>query len=430
MKKSLLLIAVLILSVQHALGGDMESFDLKNNIKVIFNRTGGAEVVSVRVMTPVSAICENSENAGISCLTSKMMAKSTKNRNSEELARDIEDIGAGLNADAEYDIAGLSVSFLTEYFERAMEILSDAVKNPAFEENEIAFEKQNIVAGLNARKDSITKTAGDSFSAYFYQEAAYARPVLGKEETVMNISADDMKEWHAYSFNASNIIISVAGNIDKKTVKNLLEKYFGDIEPGKKFEKPVFALKELSGEKYDIKGKFNQAYIFTGFSAPAAYGKDFVTLKVINALLGGRMTSRLFVELREKLGLAYEVGAFYPSRRNESFFAVFIGLDKKNIDLTLKRIDEIMKDFCANKVDEQELKDTKTYIKGLYIMDRQTVNKQSYYYGWREAVGQGYKYDDVYLEEIEKVTPEDIYETANRIFNQKTLTVIINPDEK
>lgn len=430
MKKFIWLIAVLFLSAQHAFGGDMESFDLKNNIKVIFNKTSGVEVVSVRILTPVSVICENQDNAGISYLTAKMMTKSTKNRNSEQLARDIENIGASLIGDAEYDIAGISTNFLSEYFDSAMEILSDAVKNPSFNEDEILFEKQNIIAGLNSRKDSIGRTANDNFISYFYNGNAYSLPVLGKEETVSKLSAEDLRNWHAYSFNASNIIISVAGNIDKKDVKNSLEKYFGDIESGKKFEKPVFILKDLDGKKYDIKGKFNQAYILTSYAAPELSDKDFVNLKVINILLGGRMTSRLFVELREKLGLAYEVGAIYPSRRNESYFAIYIGLDKKNIDLTLNRIDEIMKDFCANKVDPQELKDTISYFKGIYIMDRLTVSKQSYYYGWREVLGQGYKYDDIYLEEIEKVTPEDIYETANRIFNKKTLTVIINPDEK
>ena len=128
MKKFIWLIAVLFLSAQHAFGGDMESFDLKNNIKVIFNKTSGVEVVSVRILTPVSVICENQDNAGISYLTAKMMTKSTKNRNSEQLARDIENIGASLIGDAEYDIAGISTNFLSEYFDSAMEILSDAVK--------------------------------------------------------------------------------------------------------------------------------------------------------------------------------------------------------------------------------------------------------------------------------------------------------------
>ena len=142
------------------------------------------------------------------------------------------------------------------------------------------------------------------------------------------------------------------------------------------------------------------------------------------------MTSRLFVELREKLGLAYEIGAVYPSRKEKSYFAIYMGLDKKNIDLTLKKTDEILKDFCTAEVDDRELENTKTYIKGLYIMSRQTVSKQSYYYGWREIVGQGYEYDNKYLKDVEKVTTQNILDAANKIFLRHSVGIIVSPDAK
>jgi Predicted Zn-dependent peptidases len=327
-------------------------------------------------------------------------------------------------------MAGLNMSFLSEYFDKAAEILADVTVNPAFDASELEVEKENTYAALKARKDSIGKTASDGFLENFYEKSPYAFIVLGKEESLKKITPEDLSVWHKYSYNASNILISIAGNIDKKTIINSLEKYFGVVESGKKFEKTVLAADEGKREKIKIKGKFNQAYIFTGFNAPELKDEDFVAIKVMNAVLGGRMTSRLFVELREKLGLAYEVGAIYPSRVRGSFFAIYIGLDKKNIDLTLEKIDEILQDICTNKISEQELKDTKTYIKGIYIMDRQTVGKQSYYYGWREIVGQGYRYEEKYLEDIDKISIDDINKAANRIFKQKPLTVIIEPDEK
>lgn len=425
------LLILQLIFVQSAFGGDMEVFNLKNGIKVLFNRTNGVKVVSFKVMTPVSVINESKENSGVSNLLSKMMVQSTLNRSSEKLAQDIDNIGASLSSDTEYDIALLNINFLSEYFDKACELMADIVINPAFKEDELEFEKQNIVALLSTRKDSITRTAIDTFRKYYYDDFSYAYPVLGQEETLSKISSQDLIKWHKYSYNASNMIISIAGNIDKDTVKDSLEKYFGNIEKGEKADKNTFMHDpDTDGQIYKVKGKFNQAFIFVGFPAPDLKGDDFVNLKVISSILGGRMTSRLFIELREKLGLAYDVGALYPSMRNESFFGIYIGLDKKNIDLTLNRINEIIGEFCASEIEEQELKDVKTYIKGIYIMQRQTVGKQSYFYGWRECVGQGYKYDDKYLDDIEKVTVKDIYETANKIFKQKSITVIIDPDEK
>lgn len=406
----------------------MNDFTLKNGIKVIFNKTSGVKVASVRVVTPVSAVCENENNSGISNLTARLMVKATANRSVETLAKDIDNIGADLYADTDYDMSGFNMSFLSEYFDKACEIFSDVVKNPLFDEKEVDFEKQNTIAALNSRKDSIGRTASDNFIKAFYGNTSYSFPVAGSEKTVSALTSENLKDRHKYSYNASNILISVAGNIEESVVKKSLEKYFGNIESGKKLEKPVLSLDLKKPEEVKVSGKFNQAYIITGFPAPSLSGRDFVTLKVINALLGGRMTSVLFTELREKLGLAYEVGAIYPSRIGESYFAVYIGLDKKNISLTLKRIDEILKDFCSKEVDAQELKDTKTYIKGLYIMDRQTVGKQSYYYAWREIVGQGYKYDEKYLDDIDNVTAADIKAAANKIFGAKPLTLIIDPE--
>ncbi|MCA6071142.1 MAG: insulinase family protein [Endomicrobium sp.] len=408
----------------------MESFTLKNNIKVLFNRTAGAKVVAVRIMTPVSVINETSDKSGISHLAAKLMTHSTKNRSSEILAKDTENIGAYLSAYIDYDVAEIGMVFLPEYFDKAAEILADVIINPAFDEKELSFEKQTITAALDSRKDSIDSTASDEFAKVFYRNVPYSTPVLGSKETISKLNREDLIKWHRYSYNASNILISIAGNVDEKIVRQSLEKYFSNVPTGVKFEMPAFNIKHTESIKKEIKGKFNQAYIYVGFPASNLYDKDFAAINIASIVLGGRTTSMLFVELREKLGLAYEVGAVYPSRREESYFAVYIGLDKKNIDLTLKKIDKILKDFCVVKISEQELKDTKTYMKGLYIMGRQTVWNQSYYYGFHEVTGKGYQYDAEFIKDIEKVTTQDIINIANKVFSQNSVTVIINPNEK
>lgn len=413
-----------------AFGGTMEEFNLKNNIKVIFDKTDGIEVVSMKIFTPVAAAAETRENSGISLLTSNLMVKSTKNRDNKTLAADIDDIGAEVSVSADYDAQHITINFLPEYFDKASEILSDIIKNPAFDENEIAAEKRDIIAGQNSRKDRIFNTALDTFTLNFYKDHPYALTVLGTEESIKAITKEDISKWHSYSFNAGNILISISGNTDKKTLKACLEKYFGGMEKGGKYEPAKSGTESRESKIIDIKGKFNQAYIMKGFAAPDLKDEDFVSLKTASAVMGGRMTSRLFTELREKLGLAYEVNAIYPSRKDESYFMVYIGLDKKNIDLALKKIDEVLNDLCDNEVGRQELEDTKTYIKGLYIMDRQTVEKKAYYYGWREITGQGYAYDGKYLEDIDGVTSSDLKRAANKIFKKNSLTVIVRPDEK
>ncbi|MDR3195540.1 MAG: insulinase family protein [Endomicrobium sp.] len=408
----------------------MESFTLKNGVKVLFDKTNGAEIFSLRILSRVSVINEVLGNAGISSLTSKLMAYSTKNRPSEILANDLGSIGADLSSDVAYDMAGFSMSCLSEYFDKAAELLADVVLNPIFDEKEFNFEKESAIAALNSRKDSIGTTAADAFAKLFYGNASYSFPVVGNKDSILKITREDLIKWHRYSYNASNILLSVSGNVSSTVVKESLEKHLSVVATGDKFKDPVFNLNRDKSVNKEIKGKFNQAYIFIGFLAPAVNDKDFVTTKVISAILGGRMTSRLFVELREKLGLAYEVSAVFPSGKKDGYFAVYAGLDKKNIELTLKRIDEILKDFCSAKISERELKNVKAYIKGIYLLDRQTVNKKSYYSGWREIIGQGYKYDAEYLNDIEKVTTQGVLNVAGKIFAGSAVSVIISPEDK
>ncbi|MDR1663116.1 MAG: insulinase family protein [Endomicrobium sp.] len=407
----------------------MKSFTLKNGINVLFDKTNGPEIVSLRVLSKVSTINEDLHNAGISSLMLKLMSYSTKNRSSTILANDVGNIGADLSSDVTYDMAGFNVSCLSEYFNKAVELLSDIILNPIFDDGEIKFEKENAIAILNSRKDSIGATVLDEFAKLFYGDFSYSFPVMGRKESILKISREDLINWHKYSYNASNILISVSGNVSYNFINESLERYFSVVATGDKFKDPIFNINHTENIKKEISGKFNQAYIFTGFPCASINGKDFVTIKVISTVLGSRMTSRLFVELREKLGLAYEVNAVYPSRKKDSYFAVYIGLDKKNIDLTFKKIYEILKNFYSVKISDQELKDVKSYIKGIYLLDRQTVNKKSYYNGWREIVGQGYKYDVEYLNDIEKVTTQNILDVANKIFTGKSVSVIINPEE-
>jgi predicted Zn-dependent peptidase len=406
----------------------VEVFTLKSDIKVLFDKTEGEGIVSLRILSPVSVINESVGNAGISILTARLMSYSTKKRSSEILAKDLGSIGADLSSDVTYDAAGFSMSCLFEYFDKASEILADVILNPIFDKEEFDFEKENALATLNSRKDSIATTAADEFFKLFYASTSYACPVIGTRKSILKITHQDLINWHKYSYNASNILISVAGNVKEKVVKESLEKYFSDIPIGDKFKEPIFNLNHDKSINHEIKGKFNQAYIFIGFPAPSVNGIGFVTTKVISAILGSRMTGRLFIELREKLGLAYEVNAGYPTRKKDSYFAVYIGLDKENIGLALRKIDGLLKDFCSMKIFEQELKDVKSYIKGIYLLDRQTINKKSYYNGWREIIGQGYKYDVEYLNDIDKVTTQDVLDVANKIFIKKAVSVVVKPE--
>jgi len=405
----------------------MYKFKLKNNVVVLFEETEGAQVFSLQVFSSIAPISDSIDKAGLSNLTMQLMQKATINRNKEVLAKDIDDIGADLSYSLSYNYCALNINSLSLYFQKAAHILSDIIINPAFSKEELEFERKNLKAVLKSSQDEIKVVAIENFSKNFYASTPYQYTPFGSLDTIDSITLDDIKKEHGFAYSASNILISIAGNLKPDFVKEVLEELFGDIKGGQSFIKPSFALKSFEQSEKIIDSKFNQAFIMRGFCAPPLNDKDFAAASVLCAILGGAMTSRLFIELREKLGLAYEVSALYPARTNMSHFAVYIGLDKKNINLTLKRIDGILQEFCIKGTQEEELKNVKKYIKGTYALSRLTAGSKADFYGIREMLWGDYKYDSIFLSEIEAVSCGAVLTIANRIFKNKSFTIILKP---
>jgi predicted Zn-dependent peptidase len=427
MKKIFLTIIMMFGVINAASGENVELFKV-NNIKVLYKQSKNLPVVCVRAFTNVSASGEGA--AGLASLTSRLMAKSTTHRTAEQLSKDIDAIGASLETATEDDFSVISISSLSAYFDGAAEILADVIINPAFNDFEINLEKQNTLAALISRKDSISKTARDAFYAKYYDGTPFAYPILGTPESVKALTPEELKSWHEKAYTSNTMLICVVGDVTKAQVKQTVKKYFSTLPEGKSANAPKIVFQNFTNENIDISGKFQQAYIFKGYTAPGFKDKDFITLKVINAVLGARMTARLFVELREKLGLAYEVNAIYPSSISRSYFGVYMGLDKKNIALANAKMEEVMIDLTKNKISAEELRNVKNYISGIYLLDRQTVSRQSYYLGMREITGQGFSYDKKYLKLISKVTSDDILKAAKKYFKVPSVTVTVKPNQK
>ena len=420
---------IMIFCNQILFGGVVETFNLKNGIKVIYKKTDSVDIVSLKFYSPVSVLQENVKLAGVTSLLHDVMNKSTKKRNSDVLSTDIENLGSSISSDVEYDYSGFTLNCMSRYFDSSCEILSDIILNPAFDEDELAKEKTIMKELLKSRADSIKQTANDKFISDFYGSGhPYSYVKYGKTETIDLITRKDLQETYGKIYSSKGIVITVVGNIKKSALKKSLEKYFSALKLTGEHIQPVFPKSpEITGEDCVLESKFNQAFVLYSYPAPSVSDGDFAALKLISTVLGGRMTGRLFVELREKLGLAYEVNSIYPTRKDKSYFEIYLGLDKKNIDVAKKGIERIAEDLCSSKIGEEELRDTKNFIKGVYLLDHQAVERQAYYLAFREIMGLGYEYDEKYIEKLEKITPDDIITVANKYFKQQPYKLILSP---
>ncbi|MFH1369170.1 MAG: pitrilysin family protein [Elusimicrobiota bacterium] len=425
-------ITILLIAGANVFGGTVNTFNLSNGIKVIQKEDSRNPLVTVHVFLRSGIANETEKQAGLSSFTQLLMIKGTKTRNAEKLGIEIEDIGASISSDVDYDFTSVGISLMSSYFGKGIELLSDIVFNPAFDKKEIEKERLNVLAGLKGRQDHIFEVANDEFNSRFYGNHPYSWNESGKSETVSAFKREDFVKWHGIYYVPGNIFMVIAGDVNQKTAKEFAEKYFGGIKNTGGFSPSAAPQVREPAPKKDViaTSKFQQAYYMIGFPAPALGQPDYATLKVINAMLGSRMSGRLFTELREKLSLAYEVNSFYPSRKQLSRFTVYLGLQKKNLKLAETRTMEILDDLRNSPVQEEELQDTKNYIKGIFLLDHQTISRQAWYLGWWEAMGMGYDYDEKYLQSLLSVSTADIQNTAKKYFNEKFVQIELVPEQQ
>jgi predicted Zn-dependent peptidase len=425
MKKILVLIFILSALLTQNAKDKVEEMFLSNGIKVLFDKTDGAKIVSMAIFTPVSLYSEDEEMLGITALTLDLMSAETENRSAAQLAGDIKDIGMTTFFTVNKDNAYFGFTVLSDYFDEAAEIASDILISPNFDPELLMLKKADALKFIEESRITIENVLSDEFFKSFYDGSPYAHNVFGTAQTVQAVSIHDIKYWHRYAFNASNIVLSVSGNIDKKVLRNSLERYFSRVAFGKHFIKPSFDIKKPQEEIKRIKGKYNQSAIAIGFYAIGLNNKDSASLALANMALGVGFSSRFFKEIRENLALTYDVNSEYEPIFGGGHFKVSLLVDKRNVNMAANKINEILRDFYERGISAQELKNAKDRFRSAYVFSLQSNADRARAYGIREITGKGYKYVDEFIDVIDKITIEDVNRVSQAIFSQKSWILII-----
>ncbi|MFH1282323.1 MAG: pitrilysin family protein [bacterium] len=428
----LLIIALLLLNPAF-LSADtnvISKFKIKNGITIIHKQTSSNQIIALKLFLKNGIAHEPKEKSGISQLMQSLLMKGTINKDQSEISDLIEGMGGSISFSGNFDYLEGSLIIPKGEFKKALELFGEIIQLPKFDEASIQKEKASQINGLESRFDSIFTVADDIFREELYGTHPYSRIEAGSKETINLISKDDIEKIHKYFYQPENMLFVIVGDISKKKAKNYISKYFDGMKAIN--EKGLFdpvneASPLISSKNKIVESDFNQSYIMMGYPAPNVNSNDYTVLKVVNSLLGGRMSSYLFQELREKKGLAYEISCFYPSRLFGSRFVIYMGLDRKNIDLAKENIKLILNNLKKSTLSNEELQDIKRYIKGTYLMGHQTNSAQAWYLGWWEVLSKGFKYDSNYIKDIDKVSPKDVQKCAEKYLDNKLLVIELHP---
>lgn len=378
---------------------------LKNGIVLLVVENPVADIIATRIFVKAGSSKEPREQAGLAHLLSTVITKGTSKLSSLEIAEQVESVGASLSADAAADYFLFSLKTVSADFAQILQLAGELLRYPTFPEVEVELERRLALQDIRSQQEQPFAIAFEQLRQAMYQNHPYAVTGLGLEETVATLSRTDLQQYHQKYFRPDNLVISIAGRVTPATAEQLVNQVFGDWKADS-IPLPTLALPTLSSqpERVTQPQQTQQSIVMLGYLAPSVQHTDYITLKLLSTYLGNGLSSRLFVELREKRGLAYDVSAFYPTRQDVANFVVYIGTAPENTAIALEGLRTEVELLCNKQLSEYELQASKNKLLGQYALGKQTNAQLAQVFGWYETLGLGLAFDTKFQQKVASVT--------------------------
>ncbi len=397
---------------------------LPNGIVVLVTENPTADIIAARCFFAGGERIETLEKAGLTHLAASLMTRGTEQYSSLEIAEQVESIGASLGTESSSDYFVLSLKTISSDFHDMLRLGSEILRSPSFPDSELALERRLTIQSIRAQQERPFTIAYDRLQHLMYGDHPYGFSSLGTEESISAITRDHLIEFHQYQFRPDQMVVSIAGKILPKQAIALVEEAFGDWRSPSQPTLISTSTPQFQPLLVTHEQDTQQAIIVIGYPAPAVSSPDYAALKIVSTYLGNGLSSRLFVELREKRGLAYEVSAFYPTRLETSQFVAYIGTASQNTGTALEGLRYECERLANVSLTEEELKICKSKLLGQYALGKQTNGQIAQVYGWYEVMGLGLEFDRQFVEAISAVTQADVQNVAQKYFGMPAISIV------
>jgi zinc protease len=405
---------------------EVQKLILDNGITLLIVENQAADLIATRIFLKAAGTrYESPAKAGLSHLVASVITKGTVNLSSVEIAEKVESIGASLGADAATDYFLFGLKTVSSDFPIILNLAAEILRQPSFPEAEIQLEKNLTIQSIKSQQEQPFNIAFDRLRRSMYRSHPYGFSVLGTIETVGGLTGDDLRQYHQTHFRPDNIIISISGRIDSDRARELVESTFGDWQnPTESI--PNLQLPTIVHQPHSEREIQNtqQSIVMLGYLTAAVNSEDYSALKLISTYLGNGLSSRLFVELREKRGLAYDVSAMYPTRLDRAQFVTYMGTAPENTQTAIDGLRYEVDRLRTTKLTPEELQTSKNKLLGQYALSKQTNADLAQTYGWYESIGLGLEFDRLFQTNINAVESETILDIANKYFTEPYLSVV------
>ena len=398
----------------------MREITLNNNIKLCLKQNKNTPRVALTLNMSIS---KPEKVCGEYSLMNRLLLKGTKKYSSEELSTILDENAIDFTCEMKLDYLRFRFVSLNEDFEKSLMILKDVIMNSTFEEFE--KEKVKLRGELTAELDSAKVKVSDLFTKTIYKNHYYGNSYTKILESLDKISFEDVKNSYLEILNNSTKTIALVGDIDAKLVEKYLSDIPASVETLSKIEEPK-ALKQEYTEI--IKKDANQAQIIQGWIVPTIDSDEYPVIMLMNVILGASgLSSRLFLELREKKGLAYTVRSSYETHKKSAVFSIYIGTEPSNIKISIDGFKEEIEKIKTTLVSETELHNAVNNLIGKQQFVTETNSQQANMMAYYSIMGKPFDYQDEIVRRLHNVTPQQILDCANKYFTDDYILSVIKP---
>ncbi|MDD2443987.1 MAG: pitrilysin family protein [Desulfotomaculaceae bacterium] len=378
---------------------------LDNNVHILTEHISNVRSVSVGFFIDTGSRYESPEINGVSHFIEHMMFKGTRRRTAKDIAEELDAVGGQLNAYTTKEYTCYFARVLDEYFDLAVDLLSDMLFESNFDACDIDRERNVIIEEIKMYEDAPDELVHDIFAGSMWGGHALGQPIIGTAEVITGLSRDTLYNYYQTNYTPGKMVVAVAGNVAHENIINKL--------------RPIFEKRKGNGQsnartipspRLDNVCRYKeteQVHLCVGTPGLMLDHENIYVFQIINTILGGGLSSRLFQEIREQRGLVYSVYSYHSSYRDTGLFCIYAGLSKKNIDEVLDLIFKQIKDIRLNSVKKEELQRAKDQLKGNLYLSLENVNTRMSRLGKSQ----------LYLGKV--ISPEDVVSRVNKVTTEE-----------
>lgn len=404
---------------------------LESGLKVITEEIPYVRSVAMGFWIAVGARDESDKYNGMSHFLEHLLFKGTKTRTAKQISEIFDTLGGELNAFTAKEYTYFYTRLLDEQVPLGAEVLSDMLQNSLFGEKEISAEKEVVVEEINLHQDTPDELVHDLFAQHLWKNHPLGRSGLGDTKTVRSFTQTDVKDFFSRNYMLDNMVIAAAGNLKHEQIVEIVKKFFAK-KTSKKVSRERVKPKVASGIAV-MNRKTEQAHIVFGTQGLHARHKDRFALAILDSILGGGMSSRLFQEVREKRGLAYSIYSYLALYAETGLFSVYAGTRPSQVEEVVKIVKSEIESVTEKGVKQEELHRAKEHLKGQLVLSMENTGARMIRLGKSEIIqGEILSLDEL-IERIDQVESNDILRVAQNIFGSYNLFLAaigpLNEDE-